>query len=32
MKDPTTRQVELFLKAKRLKSALAIAILRGFPW
>ena len=32
MQDPTTRQVELFLKAKRPKSALAIAILRGFPW
>ena len=30
--DPTTRQVELFLKAKRPKSALAIAVLRGFPW
>ncbi|MEG3174547.1 hypothetical protein U1708_20325 [Sphingomonas sp. ZB1N12] len=32
MHDPTTRQVELFLKAKRPKSALAIAILHGFPW
>jgi hypothetical protein len=32
MQDPTTRQVELFLKAKRPKSALAVAILRGLPW
>lgn len=32
MEDPTTRQVELFLKAKRPKSALAIAMLRGIPW
>ena len=32
MEDPTTRQVELFLKAKRPKSALAVAMLRGFPW
>lgn len=30
--DPATRQVELFLKAKRPKSALAVAMLRGFPW
>jgi hypothetical protein len=32
MQDPTTRQVELFLKAKCPKSALAVAILRGLPW
>ena len=32
MQDPTTRQVELFLKAKRPKSALVVAILRGLPW
>lgn len=32
MQDPTTRQVELFLKAKRPKSALAVAILRVLPW
>jgi uncharacterized membrane protein YdcZ (DUF606 family) len=32
MQDPTTRQVELFLKANRPNSALAIAILRGLPW
>lgn len=32
MQDPTTRQVELFLKVGRPKSAIAIAILREFPW
>jgi len=32
MQDPTTRQIKLFLEAKRPKSALAVAMLRGFPW
>lgn len=30
--DPTTRQVRLFLKAKRPNAALTVALFRAFPW
>lgn len=32
MKDPTTEQIRLFLQAECRRSALVVALVRGFPW